>query len=158
MAVMLLLLGGGASPGGPTGLFPAGGCQNSPCRWLNSWQVWDVVDCEGSCCQALLQISMPQGDSGQMLMGFCFSLVGRKLTGLLPPLPLRADRELVQCCPGMCPCPPALALHCCEAGVAGSLIPLGICPSALLHVDTTQLLSPFPTEGLGLNPRSQGSQ
>ena len=102
---------------------------------------------------------MPWGDSrpGWMLMGFCFGLVGGKATGLPPPLPLQADRELFYCCPGTSPCPRWLCTAV-RPGAAGSLIPLGICPSALLHMDKTQSLSPFPSEDSGQSPRSQGSQ
>lgn len=75
-AVLLFLLGVGGSHDGPTGLFPAGGCQNTPCHWLNSRQIWDVVDCEGSCRWDLLPEISLQGVTlhpGQLLMVFALA-------------------------------------------------------------------------------------
>lgn len=45
-----------------------------------------------------------------------------------------------------------MALHCCEARGVWQLHPTSS-PSALLHMDITQLSSPFPSEGLRLSPR-----
>lgn len=51
--------GAGAGPAGPTGLFAAGGCHNTPCHRLNSRRGWDVLDREHSCRGALLlQVSL----------------------------------------------------------------------------------------------------